>query len=54
MKVNKFLSANLTTNLIYDDDILVPVDLNDDGVVDSKGRRVQLKQLFGAGLSFKF
>lgn len=54
MKVNKFLSANFTTNLIYDDDILVPVDLNDDGVVDSKGRRVQLKQLFGAGLSFKF
>lgn len=54
MKVNKFLSANFTTNLIYDDDILVPVDRDDDGTVDSKGRRVQLKQLFGAGLSFKF
>jgi hypothetical protein len=54
MKVNKFLSANFTTNLIYDDDILVPVDRTDDGTVDGKGRRVQLKQLFGAGLSFKF
>jgi len=54
MKVNKFLSANFITNLIYDDDILVPIDQNDDGVVDGKGRRVQLKQLFGAGLSFKF
>lgn len=54
MKVNKFLSANFITNLIYDDDILVPIDHNDDGVVDGKGRRVQLKQLFGAGLSFKF
>jgi hypothetical protein len=54
MKVNKFLSANFLTNLIYDDDILIPVDRNDDGVIDSKGRRVQLKQLFGAGLSLKF
>lgn len=54
MKVNKFLSANFLTNLIYDDDILIPVDRNDDGVIDSKGRRIQLKQLFGAGLSLKF
>jgi hypothetical protein len=35
--------------MIYDHDILIPID--DDG---NKGRRVQWKQLFGAGLSFKF
>ena len=54
MKVNKYLSANLLTNLIYDDDIKVPVDRNDDGINDGTGSRIQLKQLFGAGLSVKF
>jgi hypothetical protein len=54
MKINKFLSANLITNMIYDDDIYVAVDRNDDGIFEGKGRRVQLKQLFGAGFSYKF
>jgi hypothetical protein len=54
MKINKFLSANLITNLIYDDDIYVAVDRNNDGIFEGKGRRVQLKQLFGAGFSYKF
>lgn len=54
MKVNEYLSANFVTNLIYDDDILIPLDRNDDGIVDGKGRRIQLKQMFGAGLSVKF
>jgi len=54
MKINKFLSANLITNMIYDDDVYVSVDRNDDGVFEGKGRRVQLKQLFGAGFSYKF
>lgn len=54
MKINEYLSANLLTNMIYDDDIQVPIDSNDDGIIDGKGRRIQLKQLFGAGLSLKF
>ncbi len=49
MKVNKYFSANLNTSLVYDDDILVPID--DKG---NKGKRVQLKQLFGIGLVYKF
>ncbi|MBW6535239.1 MAG: DUF3078 domain-containing protein [Mariniphaga sp.] len=49
MKINDFLSANLLTNLVYDHDILIPVD--NEG---NTGRRVQLKQLFGVGLSYKF
>lgn len=49
MKINEYLSANFLTNMIYDHDILIPID--DQG---NKGRRVQWKQLFGAGLSFKF
>lgn len=54
MKINKFLSANLITNMIYDDDVYVAVDRNDDGIFEGKGRRIQLKQLFGAGFSYKF
>jgi len=54
MKINKYLSANLITNMIYDDDIYLNVDRNDDGTPDGKGRRIQLKQLFGAGFSYKF
>lgn len=54
MKINEYLSANLLTNMIYDDDIKVPVDRNNDGIIDGTGRRIQLKQLFGAGLSIKF
>jgi hypothetical protein len=54
MKINTFLSANLITNMIYDDDIYVAVDRNNDGIFEGKGRRIQLKQLFGAGFSYKF
>jgi hypothetical protein len=45
MKVNKYISAQLSTNLIYDADIKDPVD----------GKaKVQFKELFGVGFSFKF
>lgn len=54
MKINKYLSANLTTHLLYDDDIDIAVDNNNDGIVDEVGPRVQFKEVFGAGLSYKF
>jgi|GEM_PF-2586354 len=49
MKINDFLSANFQSTLIYDHDILLPVD--NEG---TKGRRIQLKQLPGVGLSYNF
>lgn len=49
MKINDYLSANLMTTLIYDHDILVPID--DEG---NTGRRIQFKQLLGIGLSYQF
>ncbi len=49
MKINEFLSAVFTTNIIYDDDIKY---VNTDGV--EEGPRMQMKQLFGAGLSYTF
>ena len=54
MKVNKFISATLSTHLIYDDDILISADKNQDGIVDFNGPRVQFKQVLGVGFSYKF
>ncbi len=48
MKINKYLSANLNTQLIYDDDIKIE-DKN--GEI---GPRIQFKEIFGAGFSYKF
>lgn len=49
MKVNEWLSANLLTQLIYDDDIKI---LDPD--TGKSAPMVQFMEMFGAGLSFKF
>jgi hypothetical protein len=49
MKINEYLSANLNTQLIYDDDINY---IDDSG--KEHGPRVQLKEVFGVGFSYKF
>lgn len=54
LKVNDWLSANLTTNLIYDQDIAIPVDRTGDGFKESFGPRVQFRQAFGLGVIAKF
>lgn len=50
MKVNKYITANLTVNVIYDNDIKIDVD--DDGVVD--GPRTQVKEVLGVGFAYNF
>lgn len=54
MKVNKYISATISTQLIYDDDVDILVDNNSDGVVDEIGPRLQFKQVLGVGLTVKF
>tara|TARA_B100000508_G_scaffold135364_2_gene127096 strand:- start:2906 stop:3835 length:930 start_codon:yes stop_codon:yes gene_type:complete len=54
MKVNKWLSASISTNLIYDHDIDVPLDRDDDGVDDGFGPRTQFKEVIGVGLNMTF
>ncbi len=49
MKINKFLSANISTHIIYDDDVAYT---DDNGI--SQGPRVQFKEMLGIGLSYKF
>jgi hypothetical protein len=48
MKINEFLTANLSTQLLYDDDVKIA---NDDG---SSSPKIQFKEVFGVGLSYKF
>jgi hypothetical protein len=49
MKVNEWLSANLLTQLIYDDDIKI-----ENSETKHSAPMVQFMEMFGVGLSFKF
>jgi hypothetical protein len=57
-KVNKFISVNFNTLLIYDDKTKIMVDRNNDGNIDAldggPGPRVQFKEILGVGLSYNF
>ena len=52
MQVNKFLSASITTQLIYDKDILIPVEDPSGGMSEETG--VQFKEIIAIGLAYKF
>lgn len=53
MKINKFLSALINTNLVYDHDVLI--DIKDStGQVIEKAPKVQFKETFGLGLTLSF
>ncbi|HSH50676.1 MAG TPA: hypothetical protein VK982_03035 [Bacteroidales bacterium] len=49
MKINDYLSANLNTHLIYDDDIKTS---DDEG--NEQCPKIQFKEVFGVGLAYKF
>jgi hypothetical protein len=51
LKVNKFINVNFNTHLIYDDKILIAKEV--DGVME-ESPRIQFKEIFGVGISFKF
>lgn len=56
MKINKFITANLILHLIYDENIKVPIFEKVNGVKTKvgEGSRLQIKQVFGLGFSYKF
>jgi hypothetical protein len=51
-KVNKYISASINTQLVYDDKIKVPVFRN--GEPASIGSLVQFKEILGVGISYNF
>ena len=55
MKVNKYLSASITTQMIYDHDIPVPVERTVNGLKEpGTGPRLQFKEVLSIGFSYKF
>ena len=56
MKVNKYISATLSTHLLWDKDIDIGVDDNDDGVISDEEYepRIQFKEVLAIGFSYKF
>ena len=54
MKVNEYISATFSTNLIYDDDINIAQNYDENGVAQENGPAVQFKHVLGVGLTYKF
>jgi len=54
LKVNKWITTTITTHLLYDDDIAIAVDRDNNGVTDGSGPRTQFKEVIGVGLNIKF
>lgn len=60
MKVNKYITATIGTNLIYDDDIEITTtevatkDANGNPLTYKKGPRTQFKEALTIGFSYKF
>jgi len=52
MKVNKFITVNAGVQLIYDDNTLIPKEEN--GVKVGERPTLQVKQILGAGITYKF
>lgn len=54
LNVNKYFSVTTYAQLIYDDDINVDQDTNDDGIIDKSGPITQYKEIIGVGLTYSF
>jgi Protein of unknown function (DUF3078) len=56
LKVNKFLSVTINTELIYDNNTLIPIYAKENNVevLVGKGPRTQFKELSGLGLAYNF
>ena len=55
LKVNKYITATIGTNLIYDNDVTVNTGkLRADGVTEEVGPRIQFKEALTVGFSIKF
>jgi len=54
MKVNKFITATVTMDLIYDEDIAIVLERNNLGEPIHIGPAVQLKETIGIGLTYTY
>lgn len=54
LKVNKYITVNLNTQLVYDADVKAAIDTNGDGIMDGEKAKVQFKEILGVGFSYNF
>lgn len=58
LKINKYFTANIISQMVYDDDIITKYDWNQDGKYDNKndifGPRLQVISTFAIGFGYKF
>lgn len=54
LTINKHVTANVGSHFIYDDDVKLKRDLNNDGILVAVGPKIQLKQLLGIGVLYSF
>ncbi|MCF8296043.1 MAG: DUF3078 domain-containing protein [Saprospiraceae bacterium] len=54
MKINKYISATITTHLLYDDDTDIAIETDAAGKPIKVGPRTQFKEVLGVGFSYKF
>jgi hypothetical protein len=52
MKITYYINALISTHFVYDDDVKVPV-FNNEGVKTGVGPRLQFKEIFSIGFSYK-
>lgn len=53
-RINKFMRASIGSHLVYDDDVKYKEDINNDGTLETLGARLQLKQVLGIGVTYRF
>lgn len=54
LKVNKYLTVNLTLHLMYDDDIKISEEDPTTGLIVEKGPNIQFKEILGVGVAYKW
>lgn len=52
LQVNKYITVNINTHLLYDDDIVIVMDKGTPN--EKSGRRVQFKEILGVGFTYRF
>lgn len=54
LTINKYVTANVGSHILYDDDVKHKEDIDNDGKLDILGPKIQLKQLLGVGFQYNF
>lgn len=54
IKAGKYITTTISTQILYDDDVDIAIDTNDDGVTDKRGPRLQFREALSVGFSVNF